>query len=148
MERIRRQWAPAAVLVLIALCMGCEAEDPARNVLKTRRLWNVDLSGFVQREDGAISAQFRLSGPVDNRLDDLTVKIELLDAAGGELSTTWESFDLRDVKRGGPVERFLTISGPGDDAVVESIRLDPVHYPETADYAHILELAGLAPTGE
>jgi hypothetical protein len=147
-KRIGKSWVLAAVLVFVALCPGCAEYDPAREVLNTRRNWNVDLAGFVQRDDGAISAQFRLSGPVDSRLDDLTVKIELLDAAGDSMSATWESFDLRDVKRGGPVERFLTVPGPGGGAVVDSIRLDPVHYPEPADYAHIPELAGLTPPGE
>ena len=148
MKSIRTGLAILVLLAPVVLAPACRPQDPARDILKTRMQWKVDLTGFVQREDGAISAQFRLSGPVDSRLDDLTVKIDLLDAAGDSLSASWESFDLRDVQRGGPVERFLTVSGPVDGAVVESIRLDPVHYPEPADYAHIPELAGLTPPAE
>lgn len=145
MGRIRQSVVVAVVLVCIALVPGCMESDPARKILKTRKLWKVDLASFVVREDGAISAQFRLSGPVNSLLQDLTVKIELLDASGQVLAESWESFDLRDVKRGGPVERFITIPGPDGEGMVESIRLDPVHYPEPDEYAHIVELSGLAP---
>ena len=145
MGHIRQSIVVAVVLACIALIPGCMEGDPAGKILKTRKLWKVDLSSFVLREDGAISAQFRLSGPVNSRLQYLTVKLELLDVSGQVLAYSWESFDLRDVKRGGPVERFITIPGPDGEGMVESIRLDPVHYPEPDEYAHIVELAGLAP---
>jgi len=141
-------WTAVAVLLLATLGVGCAESDPARDILNTRRQWKVDLAGFVQREDGAVSAQFRLSGPVNSDLADLTVKVELLDGADAILLSTWKSFDLRDVQRGGPVEAFLTIDSPGEGMVVESIRLDPVHYPEPGDFAHILELDMLAPAAE
>ena len=148
MGHTRQTVVVAVALVGIALAPGCMDGDPVGEILKTRMLWKVDLAGFVQRENGAISAQFRLSGPVNNRLQYLTVKIELLDASDRLLAESWEIFDLREVKRGGPVERFLTIPGPDGEGVVESIRMDPVNYPEPDEYAHIAELAGLEPPAD
>ncbi len=82
MGRIGKSVVVAVVLVSIALAPGCTHDDPAGEVLKARRLWKVDLVGFVEREGGAISAQFRLSGPVYSPLTYLTVRIELLDESG------------------------------------------------------------------
>ena len=148
MKAIIRRVAWIPVVLVLALTPGCGGSDSGREILKTRRLWKVDLAGFVQRDDGVVSAQFRLSGPAGSKLDVLTVKIDLLDAEDRVLSGNWKSFDLREVRRGGPVEQFITIESPGAGVVVESIRLDPVHYPEPADYAHIPELHGMAPPAE
>lgn len=145
---IIRLAAVVATLTVLVIASGCGPSDPAREVLETRRHWKVDLMGFVQQEDGAVSAQFRLSGPVYSKLADLTVRCDLLDAEDRIISTHWNSFDLREVRRGGPVERFLTVRPPDGSLAVESIRLDPVHYPEPGDYAHIPELDGLGPPAD
>ncbi len=52
-----------ALALFTVIFTGCLPRDPTEAVLEVRRAWKVDLISFIEREDGAVSAQFRLSGP-------------------------------------------------------------------------------------
>ena len=132
-----------AVACLLVLLVGCAPQDPVQSVLKERRLWKVDLLSFLVREDGKVSAQFRLTGPVKSNIDRLTVRIEQLDASGQVLAVSWNAFDISDVSRGGPVDQYLVLNAPSGGDEVDSLRVDPMWVPEPSDIQHIPELQGL-----
>jgi hypothetical protein len=131
------------VACLLVLLVGCAPEDPVQSVLKERRLWKIDLLSFLVREDGKVSAQFRLTGPVKSSLERLTVRIEQLDLSGQVLAVSWNAFDISDVSRGGPVDQYLVLDAASGGEEIESLRVDPMLVPEPSDIPHIPELQGL-----
>ncbi len=130
----------ALVACFLVLLAGCAAEDPVQRVLKERRSWKVDLLSFLVREDGKVSAQFRLTGPVKNNLERLTVRIEQLDQSGEILAVSWNAFDISEVRRGGPVDRYVVLDGPPGGGEVESLRVDPMFIPDPSDYPKMPEV--------
>jgi|GEM_PF-6177657 len=144
MKRIVGFLIAVSVVFGLSLFTGCARPDPIEKALEERRGWKVDLVTFLVKEDGKTSAQFRLTGPVDNHLEQLTVKVEQLDADGEVLSASWNTFDVAEVRRGGTVERLLLLDPPADGGQVESLRVDPLVTPDPSDYDHLPELQGLA----
>ena len=140
---MKRMVSAVIVACFLVLLIGCVANDPVQSVLKERRVWKVDLLSFLVRDDGKVSANFRLTGPVSNNLETLTVRIEQLDATGKVLAVSWNAFNISEVRRGGPVEKYLLLDPPAGGGEVESLRVDPMVQPDPSDMEHIQELQGL-----
>ena len=132
-----------ALVLVLSVLVGCGPSDPQERILAQRALWKVDLLSFLVREDGKVSAQFRLTGPVKSNIERLTVRIEQLDPSGEVLAVSWNAFDISDVSRGGPVDQYLVLNAPSGGEEVDSLRVDPMWVPELSDMPHIPELQGL-----
>lgn len=130
-----------ALSFLAALLVGCGPRDPRAAVLEQRAAWDVELLSTVIREDGSALAQFRLSGPVNRKLDRLTVRIDLLDGEGAVLRSDWHVFDLTDIERGVPTEKLVAL--PATDPAPEGITFDTVLAPTVEQEARIAELDGV-----
>lgn len=94
---------------------------------------------WAMREDGTITLNARVSGPVHSKLERLTVRIVLQDAAGNPVGHVWRTLDLSGIKRGGPEDILLRLEAPAG-ASVEGIGIDTVPVPGPEDLPHIEEL--------
>jgi hypothetical protein len=140
MTNPRTPFAILAIGLLLA-CLGCAGSDPVDKVLKQRARWKVELLSFTVLEDGRSRASFRLSGPVKNELETLTVRLDMVDVNEEVIQTVWHSFDVSDIQRGVPTERSVNL--PPTDVPVEGIGMDAVLQPSEDDFRHIPELAGI-----
>jgi len=138
----RHQIVLAAVAVaFVAIAAACATPDPEARVLERRGLWDVELLSTVIREDGSALANFRLSGPVNRELDDLTIRIDLLDQDRRVIRSVWHAFDLRDISRGTPTEKIVAL--PAIDPAPEGVTFDRVLRPTESDRGQIVELRDL-----
>lgn len=90
-------------------------------------------------EDGTIKLNARVSGPVHSKLERLTVRIVLQDAAGDPVKHEWRTLDLSGIERGGPEDILLRLQAP-EGAGVEGVGIDTVPAPDPEDLPHIEEL--------
>jgi len=134
--------AAVVALVGVAVLAGCSLSDPAERVRKERARWTVLPLEWVQLDDGAIHIGTRISGPPNSRIDALTVRIDLQDAAGARVSRHWHTFDLTQVPRGGPKD--VPVRLPPTEQVVESVSLQVVLDPSPEEAAQIKELQDLS----
>jgi len=131
----------AATALAAALFAGCGPSDPYEAALKERTRWTVELLSFTPLEDGSAIAGFRLSGPVNNRLKQLTVRLDIQGADGDVIESVWHTFDVSDAKRGVTVERSVKL--PATAVPGETLAMDPVLQPGEDDIPRIPELASL-----
>lgn len=129
------------VVTALVVLAACSIKSPQQKVLDARALWKVEIIDSIEHEDGSLSAQFRLSGPVKNELEALTVKIELLGTDDSVLQTVWHSFDIAGVDRGVTVERIVRL--PATAAPIGNLAVDPIRNPTADQIANIPELASL-----
>lgn len=134
-----RALVPAVGLLLLAALAACGPSDPQARILEERAGWNVTLLSWAVREDGTISLGLRVSGPVRSRLERLTVRFVLQDAAGNQVGEQWRTLDLSEIERGGPEDILLRLESP-EGAAVEGIGVDTVPVPGPEDLPHIEEL--------
>jgi len=132
-----------ASLLLAAgvLLAGCAPSDPAQRVLKERARWTVQPLEWVQLDDGAVQIGTRISGPPNSKLAALTVRIDLMDAAGARIESHWYTFDLTAIPRGGPKD--VPVRLPPVDQPVDSVQVQLVLEPTEEEATHIRELQGL-----
>jgi hypothetical protein len=130
----------AALVFALLLTAGCAPDDPEQVVLKERAKWTVELSSWIQTDDGSLRGTFRIWGPNRSKIDTLTVKLVVAGVGGGQ-EEVWQSFDLTRAAGGAPTDFPLSLAT--SIAEVEGIGVDPVPVPGDADRAHIKELAGL-----
>lgn len=144
MRRRRFAWLPI-VLLLLVVAAACRPSDPRAEVLKQRARWTVDLLSWVQGEDGQISLTVRVAGPPNSTLDELTFRINLLDAANETLVSEWRTVDLSQLARGGPKDLFFKVEPP--DQPVEGLAVSVVVNPTAEQEQHIKELQSLPAAG-
>ena len=131
---------PAAVLLVAVTLPGCGPSDPRERVLRERARWQVSQLGqWAMGEDGTITLRLRVSGPVQSKLQTLTVRVEFLDASGESLGPVWRPLDLSGVQRGGPKDLVLRLRAP-EGVDVEGIVVDTVPSPAPDEIPHIDEL--------
>lgn len=128
----------AASLVLAIGVPGCRPTDPKEKILKQRARWDVQLLSWAQGDDGSIRMTTRLSGPPSSSIESLTVRIDLLDAAGQTLKQAWHTFDLKPIARGGPMDVTVLLAAEG--LAVEGIGIHRVLEPSPEEERHIHEL--------
>ena len=129
----------AASLVLPVSLAGCGPGDPRERMLEERARWKVTTLSWAMGEDGTIKLNTRVSGPVRSKLERLTVRIVLQDAAGNPVKHEWRTLDLSGIRRGGPEDIPLTLHAP-EGASVEGLGIDTVPAPGPEDIPHIEEL--------
>ena len=108
-----------AVLALAGVSGGCQPGDPKAKIQEQRARWTVQPLNWVQTEDGSINLSLRVSGPPSTPLEQLTVRIDLLDAGGGSVGVAWRTFDLAEIPRGGPKD--LAVRIPSVEQPVEEL---------------------------
>ena len=131
---------PAVVVcLLLAVCLaGCGPSDPRARVLEERARWTVTLLSWAQGQDGTLTLNARVSGPVNSKLERLTVRLVLQDAAGDAVDHEWRTLDLSGIERGGPEDIMLRLAAR--DVGVEGIGIDTVPSPAPDEIPHIVEL--------
>jgi hypothetical protein len=129
----------ALVLTLIiAVLTGCATTDSREGILRERARWNVVPLSYSQTEEGHVHLSVRVSGPTRSRLQQLTFRIELKDAADRVVGREWWTLDLTQVALGGPKDVQISLRNISAD--VESIGIDPVPDPTSEETAYIKEL--------
>jgi hypothetical protein len=137
MRRSLSGWLLLAPM-LLALAAACAPSDPQAKILDERARWNVRIVSWAQDPAGDLHVGTMVSGPTRSRIGELTVRFDLLDAAGARLARRWHTYDLSQVPRGAPVEFLVHIADPG--AVVDGLTVDPVLEPDTEERLRIREL--------
>ncbi len=128
-----------ACLLLLALSpTGCGPSDPRERILSERARWTVTPLSWSMAEDGRITLNARVLGPVRAKIDRLTVPIEMRDAQGGVVDHEWWTLDLSGIQRGGPEDILSRL--PAREAAVEELTIDPVLEPGPEETPHIQEL--------
>ncbi len=128
-----------ACLLLLALSSAsCGPSDPRERILSERARWTLTPLSWSMSDDGRITLNARLLGPVRSKIDRLTVRIELRDAEGGVVDHEWWTLDLSGIKRGGPKDVLIRL--PAREAAVEALTIDPVLQPGPQEIPHIEEL--------
>ncbi len=89
-------------------------------------------------QDGRITLNARLLGPVRSKIDRLTVRIEMRDAQGRVVDHEWRTLDLSEIQRGGPEDILIRL--PAREVAVEELTSDPVLDPGPEEIPHIEEL--------
>ena len=89
-------------------------------------------------EDGRITLNARLVGPVRSKIDRLTVRIELRDAQSVVVDHEWWTVDLSGIRRGGPKDVLIRL--PAREVAVEELTIDPVLNPGPEEIPNIEEL--------
>jgi len=126
-------------LLLLALSSaGCGPSDPRERILSERARWTVTPLSWSMSEDGRITLNARLVGPVRSKIDRLTVRIEMRDGEGGVVDHEWWTLDLSEIQRGGPEDVMIRL--PARQAAVEQLTIDPVLLPGPEEISHIEEL--------
>lgn len=128
----------AAVTVFVLAATACASDDSRASVLQERARWTVQVLDMTQSSDGAVGVSTRLSGPTNSSLPTLTVRFRLTDAAEATIGEVWHTFDLGDIERGGPADKYVRI--PGIGAEVSGVGVELVPYPDDAEALHIEEL--------
>ena len=123
------------------MVLACAPADPLVEALEQRNFWQVIPLNWVQDEAGVVSVSVRLSGPQRSGIEQLTVLVRLVDSTGNSVGEHWHTFDLSDIERGGPVDRFIRLRGipPADQMDIDTL---PV--PTAEQQAQMPELQGLA----
>jgi len=136
---MKAQHPALAASLLLAVCLaGCGPSDPREHVLEERARWNVTLLSWAQGQDGTLTLNARVSGPVNSDLERLTVRLLLQDAAGNPVDQEWRTLDLSGIKRGGPEDIMLRLAPREVD--VEGIGIDTVPAPAPDELPYIVEL--------
>ncbi len=130
--------ACAAGAPLVALLLACGAPDPLQRSIAERARWNVTLLNWAMAQDGSIALSARVSGPVQSRLERLTVRIVFEDAGGATIDREWRTLDLSGVQRGGPQDLLLRLAPRPAD--VQGIGIDLVPAPDPDEIPYIVEL--------
>lgn len=136
MRRFRRTVSPLFLAMLLSACGG---GDPVERVLAERAEWRVTLTGWLQTES-EIQATVRVTAPSKAKLDRLSLKLRMLDAAGGVLRDVWQSIDVSELRRGSTGERILRVA-QADPVEGLALLLEP--NPSGEDRARLVELQGL-----
>ena len=97
-----RRAVPVFLLVL-AFLAGCAPADPRQRILAERADWRVDVLSWAMAEGGKMTVSVRVSGPVQSELEQLTVRLDMLDGQDQQVGSVWRTLDLSGVQRGGPV---------------------------------------------
>jgi hypothetical protein len=135
-----RYFAPAACWLALGVLFHCGPSDPRERILEERERWKVSTLGqWAMSQDGAITLNLRVSGPVQSELEQLTVRVLFQDATGNTLAHEWRTLDLSGIQRGGPEDILLRLQAPAG-ASVEGIGVDTVPVPAPEDIPHIEEL--------
>ena len=134
-----RYLVPATCLLVLLVLPHCGPSDPHERILEDRARWKVSNLGWAMDDEGAITLNVRVSGPVRSSLDRLTVRILLQDAAGNSVTDEWRTLDLSGIERGGPEDLLLRLQAP-EGTSVEGIGIDTVPVPGPDDIPHIEEL--------
>ena len=128
-----------ACLLLLALSLAdCGSSDPREQILSDRARWTLTPLSWSMSEDGRITLNARLLGPVRSQIDRLTVRIELRDAQGTVVDREWWTLDLSGIQRGGPEDVLIRL--PAREVAVEELTIDPVLDPTPEEISHIEEL--------
>lgn len=130
-----------AATVFVLAATSCTSDDSRASVLQERARWTVQVLGMTQSSDGAVGVSTRLSGPTNSSLSTLTVRFRLTDATEATIGEVWHTFDLGDIERGGPADKYVRI--PGIAAEVSGVGVELVPYPDDAEVLHIEELREL-----
>ena len=130
------------VIPLILALSACAPADPHRKVLEERARWAVNLEGWATREDGTITAEFLVKGPVRSDLRQLTVRVEFYGPQGELLEQRWKTLDLSRVSMGTPTRMTLSFAPP--EGQVEGLAVVHVTNPSSEEERHIPELATAA----
>jgi len=129
----------AAAAVLAVAALACRPGDPRARVLEERARWQATLESWAQSPGpGPVTLAVRLSGPPSAKLERLTVRVQLHDDAGIVMSSLWHTFDLRDVRRGGPADKSIRIPF---DREVAGASVEVVAAPTPEEQANLPELA-------
>ena len=132
--------ARAVLLGLVCVAaVACGAKDPRQQALQERGRWEVRLLSWVQNDDGSLLLSTRLSGPPNSKLDRLTVRFHLLDAAEETAERVWHTYDLSQVPRGLPQDFEVRL--PAVETTSEGIGISRVLEPSPEEEPHIVELA-------
>jgi hypothetical protein len=135
---MRRTPLPVALAALV-LAVACAPADPRAELLEERARWKVEPLDWATTPDGAIQMTVRVSEPTGGSdLDELTFRIDLLDASAEEADSEWKTVDLAQVGPRGAHEYMLRLD-PRPFGVAE-IRVDPVTAPTPDEERHIVEL--------
>ena len=133
--------AVAALLFLVA----CAPSDPAAEIRSQRARWEVQALEWVRTADGSIQISTRVLGPPNSTIEQLTVRVDLLDADGNSMRADWHTFDLKGIPRGGPADRAIRLA-PLDG--VEGVSIDSMLDPTADEVPHIKELADTGSPGQ
>ena len=125
-RNLARVVALLAVLATLAvLTGGCGPRDPKERILQDRARWDVTVLSWSQSDEGTVTVSARLSGPPNSGLDELTVRLQMFDSESRVIESTWHTFDLSDVPRGGPADKIIRVReyphevfGAGIDSVL------------------------------
>jgi hypothetical protein len=117
--RLRIGLTLVAVLALGGLTCGCQTGDPKAKIQEQRARWTVQPLNWVQTEDGSVNLSLRITGPPSTPLEQLTVRVDLLDAGGKAVDVAWRTFDLAEIPRGGPKDVAVRI--PNVEQPVEEL---------------------------
>ena len=136
-----------ACLLLLALSLAdCGPSDPREQILSDRARWTLTPLSWSMTEDGRITLNARLLGPVRSQIDRLTVRIELRDAQGTVVDREWWTLDLSGIQRGGPEDVLIRL--PAREVAVEELTIDPVLDPTPEEISHIEELQTMKGSSE
>ena len=141
MRRSLLVWTSFVILALGA--MSCAPQDPVAEIHQQRARWQVDLLGWAAGDDGSFAVSTRLTGPPKSSLEQLSIRIAMLDALEQPIDKTWWTFDLTTIERGGPKDVLFKIKAPESAAEVEGLILEAVLNPAPEDVPHIRELRGV-----
>jgi hypothetical protein len=134
-------------VILVAGATACAPQDPIAEVHQQRARWRVDLLSWAAGEDGSLALSTRLTGPPRSSLEQLTIRIAMLDALEQPIETAWWTFDLTAIERGGPEDVLFRIPAPESAVEVEGLILESVLNPTPEDVPHIRELRGVGQAG-
>jgi hypothetical protein len=124
--------------VLAVLAAGCGSGDPKESILQDRARWNVSVLSWSQSDDGTVTIGTRLSGPPNSKLAELTIQVQLVDSESQIIEAVWHTFDLSDVRRGGPADKIVRIREFPQE--VFGAGIDLVLSPTAEEEAQISEL--------
>jgi len=136
---LARVVALLAVLATVAvLTAGCGSSDPKERILQDRARWDVTVLSWSQGDDGTVTIGTRLSGPPNSGLDELTVRLQMFDSESRVIESTWHTFDLSDVPRGGPADKIIRVREFPQE--VFGAGIDSVRVPTAEEESRIREL--------
>ena len=125
--------------VILTALSGCGESDPNARILKERERWQVDVLSWATGDDDSIRISLRVSGPVHSFLEELTIRLDLVDASEACYFTHWEVLDVGSIERGTPTNRLVIID-PQPQAP-EAISMSTMRQPTADERPHIVELA-------
>ncbi len=135
--------AALATVVLLWVASGCGPGDPRTKLLAERLDWTVEPQTWAAGESG-ITLSVKIQGPVHGTLEQLSFRIDMMDASGAIVESAWWTQNLAAIQRGTPTD-FLIKLPPRDlgEVEIEQISVDLVPDPSPEEEKQIRELQGL-----